>query len=147
MARILQPRPASQDVPLNEYATFHCFTDAEDVDWWINGSYPIFPSEDIPTWLASRGFSRFYASYNNTVYNSTLRVLGSFENNNTEITCQLIESRENSTAKLRIIGMLIVPLLHDSGHNNYVRIYFRFSRASSEILSGNIALQSYYSAA
>ena len=117
MARILQPRLASQDVPLNEYATFHCFTDADAaVDWWINASDQI-TFEHIPTSLVSRGFSRFYASYNNTVYNSTLRVLGSFENNNTEITCQLIESRESSTAKLRIIGMLIVPLLHDSGHN------------------------------
>ena len=66
--------------------------------------------------------------------------------------CKLIDFPESSTAKLMIIGMPIVLLLHDSGHNKEKLImseynYFRFSRASSEFLSGNIALQSYYSAA
>ena len=106
VARILQGL-VSQNVPLNESATFPCITEKPaTVEWWINGtSYLILPGS-IPPSLRSRGFML----YNNITefINSTLTVLGSLENNNTEIMCKLRNALENSTAKLTILGMPIV---------------------------------------
>ena len=86
--------PRAQSVVLNRNASFTCTT-SYDAKWVINGSHSdtmviILPIDGVPEKLSERGFITFSSprESNDDVYNTTLIVLGSLENNNTEIDCQ-----------------------------------------------------------
>ena len=104
----------SQEVILNTNATFICNSTVH-VKWVINGSFPeaIYPSDSdsVPLRLRDRGFvpvPHQQSSTSNIIVN-ILRVLGSDENNNTEIDCQPKSGSEtNQPALLTVIGNELV---------------------------------------
>ena len=116
--------PRAQSVVLNSNASFTCTT-SYDAKWVINGSHSetmvtILPIEGVPAQLSERGFSIFSSprESDDDVYNNTLIVLGSLENNNTEIDCQpKLEQTEvdvpPATVTLTVIGMFM-------NHSNYM---------------------------
>ena len=86
--------PRAQSVVLNSNASFTCTT-SYDAKWVINGSHSetmvtILPIEGVSEELGERGFIIFSLprESDDDIFNNTLIILGSLENNNTEIDCQ-----------------------------------------------------------
>ena len=108
----------SQQVDLNRNASFTCITRGL-AQWVINGSRnetsaTIYPSDgQTVTPLHGRGFFFLYQQHSNGTINNTLIVLGSFENNNTEIDCQAFDNTApapttTTPALLTVVGMCII---------------------------------------
>ena len=108
--------PREQSVVLNSNASFTCTT-SYATKWVINGSHnetmvTLLPVNGVPKELSERGFITFSSprESDDDVYNNTLIVLGSLENNNTEIDCQLKLGQTEvdvPPATLTVIGMFM----------------------------------------
>ena len=105
-SQVLSP-PTAQEVILNRNASFNCTT-AGSAKWVIRGSHDdtIKGGQDVPPELHKRGFIPHWTPLSNNKYFNELTVLGSIENNNTEIDCQLKRGQTEPTVPvmLTVIG-------------------------------------------
>ena len=122
--------PSSQEVSLNRNASFTCITMGL-AKWVINGSHTetkttIYPA-DRHTQLKNRGFLFLNQQLSNNSFNYTVIVLGSFQNNNTEVDCQIFSSTSlvptTTPALLTVIGMLAIIICNElNTQKNHKRV-------------------------
>ena len=116
---ILSP-PTSQEVILNRNTSFTCTSTTNKIKWVINGSHngtkvTIYPS-DWQDPIPNRSISHTQDQLSDDTFINILVVLGSFENNNTEIDCQIYGTTQPATettpALLTVIGIKLCTHMH-----------------------------------